>query len=188
MKNIFIGAIIFGFALGYAFPLHAAEASGSIANFPKWTRVMRAEHVRPNHAQEGLDVELLLRQAGQRYAGVAYREDSDLFGVPDYWQTRAELLKHNAGDCEDFAIAAYFDLLEEGVPEKLLHIVVVYDRATRVLHAYLQADQLVLDRREGWSVISAHDAAVKYAPIYSINRKGWQNLCSAADCGSAGKK
>lgn len=155
-------------------PAHATEPNPGIRSFPKWVRVVKLEHVTPNHTGEG--IQQLLMQAGDRYANIPYKEDMQQFGVTDYWQTRAELLKHKAGDCEDFAIAAYYDLLEAGIPENQLHIYIVYDRKTRELHAYLQAGDLVLDRRQGWTILTVEEAGAKYAPIYSINRQGWHNL------------
>lgn len=43
----------------------------------------------------------------------------------DYWATPLELLATGAGDCEDFAIAKYFTLLELGVDESKMRITYV---------------------------------------------------------------
>jgi predicted transglutaminase-like cysteine proteinase len=49
-----------------------------------------------------------------------FGDDMAIWGQPDYWATPMETLGRAAGDCEDFAIAKYFTLLEAGVaPEKL---------------------------------------------------------------------
>ena len=38
---------------------------------------------------------------------INYAEDIDLWGQSDYWATPLESLGHEAGDCEDYAIAKY---------------------------------------------------------------------------------
>jgi len=49
-----------------------------------------------------------------------FASDQEIYGVNDYWATPLEFLIHDAGDCEDFAIAKYFTLLAMGVePDKL---------------------------------------------------------------------
>lgn len=56
----------------------------------------------------------------------AYRpaRDAELWGRQDYWATQREFERVQAGDCEDFAIAKYFRLLEEGIPEDRLRLVI----------------------------------------------------------------
>ena len=52
---------------------------------------------------------------------IEYRKDLAHWGKEDYWATPLEFVVSGAGDCEDFAVAKYFTLLELGVPdEKLL--------------------------------------------------------------------
>lgn len=49
-----------------------------------------------------------------------YATDMETHGVPDYWDTPQEFVERGAGDCEDFAIAKYFMLIESGVaPERV---------------------------------------------------------------------
>jgi len=51
---------------------------------------------------------------------VPYVPDQENWGAADYWATPLEMLAVNGGDCEDYAIAKYFSLLELGVrPEQL---------------------------------------------------------------------
>jgi predicted transglutaminase-like cysteine proteinase len=42
--------------------------------------------------------------------------------VQDYWATPQETYARGAGDCEDFAIAKYFALLDAGLPAKQLRL------------------------------------------------------------------
>ncbi|HED14071.1 MAG TPA: sulfate adenylyltransferase [Gammaproteobacteria bacterium] len=57
----------------------------------------------------------------------------------DYWATPAELFERGGGDCEDFAIAKYFLLLEHGVPETRLRLMFssVYNGATGMIEPHL---------------------------------------------------
>ena len=54
-----------------------------------------------------------------------FTTDIKLWGLKNYWATPIEFLGVNAGDCEDFAIAKYFTLLELGVPDKKMRITMV---------------------------------------------------------------
>jgi len=51
---------------------------------------------------------------------VLFIDDIIHWKTEDYWATPLEFLATGAGDCEDFAIAKYFTLLELGVDERLL--------------------------------------------------------------------
>lgn len=94
----------------------------------------------------------------------------------DYWATPVEFLATEGGDCEDFAIAKYFTLLELGVPESRLQI--TYVKALRLNQAHMvlayyanpAADPLVLDNLLP-DVLpgSSRDDLV---PVYSFNGQG----------------
>ena len=51
--------------------------------------------------------------------------DSEVFGIDDKWLTPKEFLITGKGDCEDYAIAKYFTLVELGVKKKNLFLSVV---------------------------------------------------------------
>jgi predicted transglutaminase-like cysteine proteinase len=110
-----------------------------------------------------------------RYANEKdYVLDLDNYGFEDYWAIAREFLG-NGGDCEDFAITKYFSLRWLGYPRDDMRIVVVQDTNLRVPHAVLAVgrgnDILVLDNqiRE----VLPHGQVVHYAPVYSINERGW---------------
>lgn len=65
-----------------------------------------------------------------------YAEDSTQFNMADKWQLPLDLLT-GAGDCEDFAIAKYFALLQLGVPDGEMRIVVAQEPRTGEGHAFL---------------------------------------------------
>lgn len=55
--------------------------------------------------------------------------------MEDYWATPLEFLATGAGDCEDFAIAKYFTLLELGVDEGKMRI--TYVKALRLNQSHM---------------------------------------------------
>jgi hypothetical protein len=82
---------------------------------------------------------------------IPYVTDQVNWGAVDYWATPFELLAVNGGDCEDYAIAKYFSLIEMGVPAAQLQIsyVMSLDRGeAHMVLAYLPsaaAEALILD-------------------------------------------
>ena len=51
--------------------------------------------------------------------------DLTKYKVDDYWSTPKEFLISGRGDCEDYAIAKYFTLIETGIPKEKLFLAVV---------------------------------------------------------------
>ncbi|MDH4567603.1 hypothetical protein E8E95_13025 [Pseudomonas sp. BN414] len=82
---------------------------------------------------------------------VRFTDDSALWQRRDYWATPVETLAKGAGDCEDFALAKYFTLLQLGVEPSKLRI--TYARALELNQAHMvvtyhespDAEPLVLD-------------------------------------------
>jgi predicted transglutaminase-like cysteine proteinase len=58
--------------------------------------------------------------------GLRYQSDLQATGEEDHWDTPLEFLGRGAGDCEDFAIAKYFLLLESGVAPELVKLAFVF--------------------------------------------------------------
>ncbi len=56
---------------------------------------------------------------------IQFRDDLEVWGVPDYWASPLELLEKGQGDCEDYVIAKYFSLLSMGVSSAKLRLVYV---------------------------------------------------------------
>lgn len=113
---------------------------------------------------------------------VAFADDTPVWGQIDYWATPMETLGRAAGDCEDYAIAKYFTLMELGVaPEKLRLIYVraktggsdsTAAQAHMVLAYYAQpdAEPLVLDNLIG--DIRPASKRPDLVPVFSFNRDG----------------
>jgi predicted transglutaminase-like cysteine proteinase len=55
----------------------------------------------------------------------------------DYWATPKEFLLQGHGDCEDYAIAKYFTLLEVGIDKEKLYFAVVDVKGERSAHMVL---------------------------------------------------
>ncbi|GAB4360856.1 MAG: hypothetical protein Kow0073_20240 [Immundisolibacter sp.] len=103
-------------------------------------------------------------------------DDSIHWGRADYWATPVEFLISGGGDCEDFAIAKYFTLLELGVPESRLRL--TYVKAVRLNQAHMvlayyataAADPLVLDNLA--VDVLPGSARSDLIPVYSFNGYG----------------
>ena len=147
-----------------------STAHADVTGFPKWNGVVAREHVASTDPFPG-DLKPLLDRVQAEYRHIPYVSDQQNYGEVDYWATRAELLA-NGGDCEDFATAEFFDLVEAGVPESELWVTIVLDRKTQEVHAVLVAGEWVLDRRAS-RVLSSSEADAFYLPVYGINRTGW---------------
>jgi predicted transglutaminase-like cysteine proteinase len=114
---------------------------------------------------------------------LAFKEDQEVWGVPDYWASPLESLEKRAGDCEDYAIAKYFSLAATGVPTAKLRMVYVRARlqgqslAHMVLAYYAQpgAEPLILDNLRP-EVLPASQRS-DLTPVFSFNTEGlWQGV------------
>lgn len=122
-----------------------------------------------------LDERDKLSQVNQFFNGARFLDDSEVWGETNYWATPLEFLILDAGDCEDFACAKYFTLLEMGVEIDKLRLIHCkassLDNAHMVLAYYLTPDAmpLILDNlKDG---ILAADQRLDLTPVYSFNGK-----------------
>ncbi len=107
---------------------------------------------------------------------IGFVDDQLLWQKKDYWATPVEFLYTGSGDCEDFAIAKYFTLLEMGVDEAKLRI--TYVKALQLNQAHMvltyftdtHAEPLVLDNLT--SAISPATVRHDLQPVYSFNGSG----------------
>lgn len=107
-------------------------------------------------------------------------DDSKLWGDKNYWATPLEFLGANGGDCEDFAIAKYFSLLELGIADEKMRITMVKAVKLNQYHmvvAYYptpSAVPLILDNIDGR--IKPANQRNDLIPVYSFNGKQlWLN-------------
>ena len=155
-----------------SFTAHANAINSDFRGFPKWQRVMSNERFTPPAAPFAGDLNALIAAIHKKYASVPYVEDFKNFQKEDYWQTREDMKKQGSGDCEDFAIAEYYDLLEAGVNPSSLWIAVVIDNRRQQLHAVLIANDKILDQINS-APLNLSDFEKFYTPIFKINREGW---------------
>jgi predicted transglutaminase-like cysteine proteinase len=108
---------------------------------------------------------------------IEFKTDMALWGEEDYWATPLEFLVAGAGDCEDYAIAKYFTLIELGIQEEKLFITYVQalelnNQAHMVLTYYETPEviPLVLDNLNGEILPATERTDLK--PVYSLNGKG----------------
>jgi predicted transglutaminase-like cysteine proteinase len=80
-----------------------------------WQDLLNDSRQRPEQEQ----LQAVNRQINRQ---VRFRDDSALWKRRDYWATPVETLAKGAGDCEDFALAKYFTLLQLGIPQEKLRI------------------------------------------------------------------
>jgi predicted transglutaminase-like cysteine proteinase len=66
-----------------------------------------------------------LKEVNLLWNKLNYISDEKQFGVREHVQTPQEFLRNKQGDCEDYAVAKYFTLLEMGVDIKNLHLAAV---------------------------------------------------------------
>jgi predicted transglutaminase-like cysteine proteinase len=107
-------------------------------------------------------------------------DDIKLWGVKNYWATPIEFIGVNGGDCEDFAIAKYFTLLELGIADQKMRIMMVKALTLNQYHmvvSYYETPSsvpLILDNID-YRVKPASQRN-DLVPIYSFNGKQlWLN-------------
>ena len=73
------------------------------------------------------------------------------WGVPDHWSSPLETFTTGRGDCEDYAIAKYVALMQAGIAEKDVRLIILHDLAVGENHAVvavrLNDEWFVLDNR-----------------------------------------
>jgi predicted transglutaminase-like cysteine proteinase len=116
-------------------------------------------------------VEIVNRNVNQ---AVRYVSDMQHHGVVDLWSSPLETLAAGIGDCEDYAIAKFALLLDTGIAEKDLKILLVRDTSVRQDHAVLavriDGRWLVLDNRR--SGLSETRELPYFMPLFAIDHGG----------------
>jgi predicted transglutaminase-like cysteine proteinase len=103
---------------------------------------------------------------------ITYTPDKKTSSSSDYWQSQQETLIRQSGDCEDFAIAKYFSLLQLNVDNTRLKVVYVNNRSINGAHMVLtynsdvHSSPLVLDSNTN-AIITLQESG--YVPVYAFN-------------------
>lgn len=107
-------------------------------------------------------------------ATISYASDLSIHGQLDRWTAPLATLKLGKGDCEDYAILKYRLLVEAGMSENDLRIVLVRDTSVRIDHAVLSAR---VDNR--WYVLDNRKSAFygdrdlpHYLPLFALDHGG----------------
>jgi len=111
-----------------------------------------------------------------------YKTDLDNYGVDDYWATPVEFMTRS-GDCEDYAIAKFYALLQLGVPNDDMRIVAIMDHIRNIGHAVLVVrignDSVVLDNLS--NLVMSHTRYPQYDPQFSVNETTrWMHIGTIA--------
>ena len=109
-----------------------------------------------------------------------FADDIAIWNQLDYWATPLETLGRSAGDCEDFAIAKYFTLLQVGVQQDKLRLIYVRAKAgtsdstqAHMVLAYYatpDAEPLVMDNLIG--DVRPASRRPDLVPVFSFNSAG----------------
>jgi predicted transglutaminase-like cysteine proteinase len=103
------------------------------------------------------------------------KNDSDNYGVEEYWAIPEEFLDKGGGDCEDFTIIKYLALRYFGWPEQELWILLGKDNKTGRHHAVLAArtgeKTFILDNlsRPAYLLIPEKQYMQNFTPHYAMN-------------------
>ncbi len=94
--------------------------------------------------------------------------------VSDHWNTPADTLSTGRGDCKDYAVAKYVALLEAGIAEDDVSLVILRDLTVGENHAVvavrLDGDWIVLDNR--WFALVEDVETRRVVPLFVLNHDG----------------
>jgi len=113
---------------------------------------------------------------------IIFSDDMTVWGQADYWATPAETMAMGRGDCEDFAIAKYFSLLNVDIPVEQLRLVYVKARIgggrSSVLQAHMVLAFYPAPDAEPWVLdnliteIRPASRRTDLVPVFSFNSQG----------------
>lgn len=157
-------------AKAYAMP---PESDPDMTAFSKWQHVLPALQEPEAKSTHRLTL-AELKKIHTRINKVKYSEDFKAYNAFDYWATPEEFYE-KGGDCEDYAIAKYGELLKRGVPDKDMLLIIAVMKKTRQPHALLQVTlrgkTYLLDNRS--NILYSRGYLKQFTPWYGINRLGW---------------
>jgi predicted transglutaminase-like cysteine proteinase len=155
--------------------LAAKYGAGAMANFNAWQSMMDA-------VKEKSPEDKLKRVNEFFNRRITWGDDQKIWGQVDFWATPIDTIGKGMGDCEDFAIAKYYTLLNLGVPVERLRLVYVKSKngngtsggeQAHMVMAYYQApdsEPLILDNM----ITDMRPASRRpdLSPVFSFNSEG----------------
>ena len=133
-----------------------------------WQELLRADRTDKDRAK--------IERVNRFFNRLNFVDDALHWHKADYWATPVEFLASEGGDCEDFAIAKYFTLLDLGIDEHKLTL--TYVKALKLNQAHMvltyypspKAEPLVLDNL--FEAILPSSERTDLLPVYSLNGSG----------------
>lgn len=162
------------FTVGEKTLLFARQHYGPLAEIRllRWQSLIRDNQLSSDRAK--------LELVNDFFNGARFVDDIDEWNKRDYWATPVEFICHDAGDCEDFAIAKYFTLKALGIEAGKLRITytksLTYNQAHMVLAYYgtPSSEPLILDNINKRLKLASQRTDLK--PVYSFNAENlWLN-------------
>jgi predicted transglutaminase-like cysteine proteinase len=152
MKQLIFLIFLFNYALAYEFKLNKKDLT-YIDNSSRKSFILNRLTKYENMKTEIKDYELIKKLS---YVNTFMNKTFSVQDISsqssiDHWATPKEFLLQGHGDCEDYAIAKYFTLLEVGIPKEKLYFAVVDvkgEKASHMVLLYLEdkkSTPLVLD-------------------------------------------
>jgi len=150
------------------------EYDPDVSSFPKWERVVGLNESLEYFKVKTFDIDII-KQINKQYND-EYTYISD--GLNDVWLSPDEFFDVKEGDCEDFAIAKYYELLHQGIAPEDMEIVIVAIKSDGTIHAVLRVfgykdKAYTLDIIAPKFKTAAQHMKV-YEDIYAINHLGWR--------------
>ena len=133
-----------------------------------WQELLRSDRTDNDRAK--------IERVNRFFNRLNFVDDALHWHKADYWATPVEFLASEGGDCEDFAIAKYFTLLDLGIDEHKLTL--TYVKALKLNQAHMvltyypspRAEPLVLDNLV--EAILPSSERTDLLPVYSLNGSG----------------
>ena len=133
-----------------------------------WQELLRTDRADSDRAK--------IERVNRFFNRLNFVDDALHWQKTDYWATPVEFLASGGGDCEDFAIAKYFTLLDHGIDEHKLTL--TYVKALKLNQAHMvltyypspKAEPLVLDNL--FEAILPSSERTDLLPVYSLNGSG----------------
>ena len=142
MKQLIFLIIFLNHAIAYEFKLNQKDIT-YINNSDKKSFILNRLNKYENLKAEIKDYELIrkLSHINSFMNKIFPAHDISSKSSIDYWATPKEFLLQGHGDCEDYAIAKYFTLLELGIPKEKLYFGVVDlngEKSSHMILLYLE--------------------------------------------------
>lgn len=99
------------------------------------------------------DVTRKLILVNNYYNSFKYVSDYKQYKKNDYWATRKEFILKGRGDCEDFAIAKYFTLINAGIDKSKLSLVLsTYKGNSHIVLVYKDSNRIFYLDNNSWNI------------------------------------